>query len=66
MKKASIYFFFVFFLFFCFGGVGGGGGSGAKEKRGSMSFDLLYFFPKVIFYVIPYVGAFLLIQCFFK
>ena len=46
--------------------MGVGEGVGRRRKGGSMSFDLLYFFPKVIFYFIPYVGAFLLIQCFFK
>ena len=56
---------FLVFVFFFFGG-GWGRGWGEGEKRGSMSFNLRYFFPKVIFYIIPYVRAFLLIQCFFN
>ena len=55
--------FFVF-VFVFFGG--GGGGVGWRGKGRSISFDLRYFFPKVIFYIIPYVRAFLLIQCFFN
>ena len=55
--------FFVFVFVFFWGGVGGVGWRG---KGRSISFDLRYFFPKVIFYIIPYVWAFLLIQCFFN
>ena len=55
--------FFVFVFVFFGGGVGGVGWRG---KGRSISFDLRYFFPKVIFYIIPYVWAFLLIQCFFN
>ena len=56
----------IFRFCFCFflGGVGEGVGWRGKER--SISFDLRYFFPKVIFYIIPYVRAFLLIQCFFN
>ena len=57
--------FFVFvFVFFWRGVVGEG--VGWRGKGRSISFDLRYFFSKVIFYIIPYVGAFLLIQCFFN
>ena len=60
-------FFGVFRFCFCFfwGGVVGEG-AGWRGKGRSISFDLRYFFPKVIFYIIPYVRAFLLIQYFFN
>ena len=54
------FFVFVFVFVFFLGGVGWGG------KGRSISLYLRYFFPKVIFYIIPYVRAFLLIQCFFN
>ena len=46
--------------------VGGGEESGAKGKRGIDVIWLPLFFPKVMYYIIPYVRAFLLIQCFFN
>ena len=55
-------FCFVFFVFFFLGGEG----VEWRGKGGSISFNLRYFFPKVLFYIIPYVRAFLLIQCFFN
>ena len=54
-------FFLVFFVFFW-----GGEGVEWRGKGGSISFNLRYFFPKVLFYIIPYVRAFLLIQYFFN
>ena len=49
------------FVFVFFGGVGKvGEGVGWRGKGRSISFDLRYFFPKVIFYIIPYVRAILL------
>ena len=57
--------FWGFFVFF-FGGGGGGGDSGAKGKRGDRCHLTCVIFPKVIYYIIPYVRAFLLIQCFFN
>ena len=68
-QSVSVFCFFSFFGLFGFFLVGGGGGGEGVERRGkggSMSFDLRYFFPKVLFYIIPYVRAFLLIQCFFS
>ena len=62
-------FFGVFRFCFCFfflGGGGGGGGGGVKRKRKVDLIRLALFFPKVIFYIIPYVRAFLLIHCFFN
>ena len=67
-------FFFIIFCFcFCFYFVfcvciffGGGEGVEWKGKGGSISFNLRYFFPKVLFYIIPYVRPFLLIQYFFN
>ena len=58
--------FFVFVFVFFFGGGVVGEGVGWRGKGRSISFDLRYFFPKVLFYIIPYVRAFLLIQCFFN
>ena len=59
--------FILFLGFFCFCFlVGRGGESGAKGKRGVDVIWLALFFPKVIFYIISYVRAFLLIQCFFN
>ena len=71
---STIYFAFfafsVFLFLFCFVlFLSWGRGGEGVERRGkgeSMSFDLRCFFPKVIFYIIPYVRAFLLIQCFFN
>ena len=58
-------FVFVFVCFFlCF--FLGGEGVEWRGKGGSISFNLRYFFPKVLFYIIPYVRAFLLIQYFFN
>ena len=51
-------FFFVFFL--------RGEGVEWRGKGGSISVNLRYFFPKVLFYIIPYVRAFLLIQYIFN
>ena len=66
-RKFILFSWFFFFLIFgfCFF-LGGGGGKERRGNGGSMSFDLRYFFPKVIYYIIPYVRAFLLIQCFFN
>ena len=59
-------FFWGFWFSFLFFFGGGGGGGGVKGKRGVDVILLALFFPKVIFYIIPYVRAFLLIQYFFN
>ena len=57
-------FVFIFVFFVCF--FLGGEGVEWRGKGGSISFNLRYFFPKVLFYIIPYVRAILLIQYIFN
>ena len=59
-------FVFVFVCFFLCFFLGGGEGVEWRGKGGSISFNLRYFFPKVLFYIIPYVRAFLLIRYIFN
>ena len=56
-------FYFCFFVFVFFWG---GEGVEWRGKGGSISFNLRYFFQKVLFYIIPYVRAFLLIRYIFN
>ena len=42
------------------------GGEWSEGEKGVDVIWLAFFFPKVIFYIISYVRAFLLIQCFFN
>ena len=62
--------FFVLFRFLFFFGGGEGrewGREWSEGERGGRSHSTsVLFFPKVIFYIIPYVRAFLLIQYFFN
>ena len=63
-----IIFCFCFCFYFCFFVCFFLGGEGVewRGKGGSISVNLCYFFPKVLFYIIPYVRAFLLIRYIFN
>ena len=57
------------FCFLCFLGFFFWRGGGEVVRRGKGGIDVIWlalFFPKVTFYIISYVRAFLLIQCFFN
>ena len=57
---------FLGFSCFCFCFLVGGGGEWSEGEKGVDVMWLVFFFPKVIFCIISYARAFLLIQCFFN